>query len=105
RDEVMKPRGGRGGEPNNNQTPAGNWGETPSRRPNRWLRSTITTTITAVIAALAGFVGGYNVRALNSDTTVAPSPEIRRAIPVEIRRAIPVEPAVRKAIPVQPDCK
>jgi|SRR5262245_28263811 len=104
-DEVIKTIQGLGREFDEKPNGAEKCADKLSRRRNRWLRSTITTTITAVIAALAGFVGGYNVRALNSDSTVAPSPEIRRAIPVEIRRAIPVEPAIRKAIPVQPDCK
>jgi hypothetical protein len=72
-----------------------NYGDKPSRERDRWMRSAITTIIAAAIAALAGFVGGYNSRAAKhpADIAVARSPEIRRAIPVE--------PEIRKAIPVQ----
>src|SRR5206468_5186982 len=58
-------------------------------------RSTKTTIIAVAVAALAGFVGGYNSRAAKhpADIALARSPEIRRAIPVE--------PEIRKAIPVQ----
>ena len=53
------------------------------------------TIIPIAVAAVAGFVGGYNSRAPNHpvEVAVARSPEIRRAIPVE--------PEIRKAIPVQ----
>jgi hypothetical protein len=62
-------------------------------------------TIIAAIAAVAGFVGGYNSRAAKhaADIAIARLPEIRRAIPVEIPRAIPVE--IRRAIPVEPEIK
>jgi hypothetical protein len=69
------------------------------------MRSAVTTVITFAVGALAGFVGAYNLTALNRATDIrfARSPEIRRAIPVEpeVRRAVPVEPEIRKAIPVQ----
>jgi hypothetical protein len=70
-------------------------GEKPSSERDRWMRLTKETIITVAVVALAGFVGGYNSRAPERprDAAVAPSPEIRRAIPVE--------PEIRKAIPVQ----
>lgn len=62
---------------------------------DRWMRLTKMTIIPVAVAALAGFVGGYNSRAPNHpvEVAVARSPEIRRAIPVE--------PEIRKAVPVQ----
>src|SRR5262245_23180088 len=69
------------------------------------MRLTKWTLLSVAIAAVTAFVG-YNSRAPNhnvpSYSTVAQSPEIRRAIPLkpEIRRAIPFEPEIRKAIPV-----
>src|SRR5262249_4907335 len=69
----------------------------------QWLTGlTKWTLLSLAIAAVTAFVA-YNSRALNhnapSDSTVAQSPEIRRAIPVEpeIRKAIPVEPEIRRA--------
>ena len=60
-----------------------------------WMRLTKMTIIPVAVAALAGFVGGYNSRAPNhlAEMAVARSHEIRRAIPVEreIRKAIPVQ--------------
>jgi hypothetical protein len=79
-------------------------GEKPSRQRNRWMRSATTTVIAVAVAAIAGFVGGYNLGAVNraGDMRLTRSPEIRRAIPVEpeVRRAISVAPEIRKAIPV-----
>src|SRR5262249_6608313 len=66
----------------------------------------IKTAIMAVAAlALSAFlVSNYNSHPHNhpAQAVIAPSPEIRRAIPVEreIRRATPIEPEIRKAIPV-----
>jgi hypothetical protein len=104
-DEVIKTIRGLDRESDEKSSAAENCGEKPSRKRDRCMRSTATTLIAVAVAALAGFVGGYNSRAAKhpADIAVAPSPEIRRAIPVEpeIRRAIPVEPEIRKAIPVQ----
>jgi len=67
------------------------------------MRLTKWTLLSVAIAAVTAFVG-YNSRAPNGagEIRVSPSPEIRRAIPVEpeVRTAIPVEPEIRKAIPV-----
>ena len=59
-----------------------------------WIYARRTGRVVA-IAAIAGFVCGYNSRAPKhpAETAVVRSPEIRRAIPVE--------PEIRKAIPVQ----
>ena len=84
--------------------PSGNWfpalraasncSDTTGRKRDRWMRSATATIIAVAVAAFAGFFAGYNSRAPNpSDITLARSPEIRRAIPVE--------PEIRKAIPVQ----
>src|SRR5262245_3929214 len=68
------------------------------------MRLTKWTLLSVAIAAVTAFVG-YNSRAPNGagEIRVSPSPEIRRAIPVEpeVRTAIPVEPEIRKAIPVR----
>ena len=57
---------------------------------------------TVTVASLAGFVGGYSLRASNRqpDLTIASSPEIGCAIPVEpeISRAIPIEPKIRQGV-------
>jgi hypothetical protein len=78
----------------------GNCPDKQSRKRDRGMRLTKTTIIAVVVAALAGFVGGYNLRALHQcvGVAVARSPEIRRAIPVEpeIRKAIPVQTRKRK---------
>jgi hypothetical protein len=104
-DEVIETIRGLGGESDQKSGAAENCGEKPNRKRDRCIRSAATTMIAVAVAALAGFVGGYNSRAAKhpADIAVAPSPEIRRAILVEpeIRRAIPVEPEIRKAIPVQ----
>jgi hypothetical protein len=73
----------------------GNCPEKQSRERDRWMRLTKMTIIPVAVAALAGFVGGYNSRAPNHPVEVA----VARSS--EIRRAIPVEPEIRKAIPVQ----
>jgi hypothetical protein len=103
-DEIIGTIRGLGRESDEKSGAAENCGEKPSRKRDRGTRSTITTMIAVAVVALAGFVGGYNSRAAKhpADIAVAPSPEIRRAIPVEpeIRRAIP-EPQIRKAIPMQ----
>ena len=76
-------------------TAGGNCPDEQSRERDRWMQLTKMTIIPVAVAALAGFVSGYNSRAPNHsvEVAVARSPEIRRAIPVE--------PEIRKAIPVQ----
>jgi hypothetical protein len=73
----------------------GNFPDKQSRERDRWMRLKKMTIIPIAVAAVAGFVGGYNSRAPNHpvEVAVARSPEIRRGIPVE--------PEIRKAIPVQ----
>jgi hypothetical protein len=92
-DEVIKTIQGLGVEPDEKPGTSHNCRHKRTRKHGGWLRS--ATMIAVAVAAVAGFAGGYNVRALNhsADTVVARSPEIRRAIPVE--------PEIRKAIPVQ----
>jgi hypothetical protein len=99
-DEVIKTIQGLGVDPEEKPSISHNCSHRRTRKRGSWLRSALSM-IAVAVAALAGFAGGYNVRALNHpDTTFARSPEIRRAIPVEpeIRRAIPVE--IRRAIAV-----
>jgi len=62
---------------------------------DRWMQLMKMTIIPVAVAALAGFVDGYNSRAPNDPVEVA------GARSPEIRRAIPVEPGIRKAIPVR----
>jgi hypothetical protein len=104
-DEVIKIIRGLGREPDEKASAGAACSEKPSRKRHRWMRSTTATIIAAVVAALVGFAGGYQLRALDhtADIAVPRSPEVRRAIPVEpeVRRAIPVEPEIRRAIPVQ----
>jgi hypothetical protein len=99
-DEVIKTIQGLGREPDDKPSTSGNCGDTSSRKRGRWVKSAASI-ITVAVAVLAGFFGGYNVRAVNhpGDSAVARSPEIRRAIPVEpeIRRAIPVHNAGSRA--------
>ena len=94
-DEVIKTIRGLGRESEQKPDAANDRGETPSRRRNRWILSAVATVITFAIGALVGFVGAYNSRAPNhaAEIAFAPSPEIRRAVPVELE--------IRKAIPVQ----
>jgi hypothetical protein len=94
-DEVIKTIRGLGSEPDEKSGLAENCGDRPSCQRSCWMRSAITIMIAVAAAGLAGFVGGYNSRAAKhpAEMAVAPSPEIRRAIPVE--------PEIRKAIPVQ----
>ena len=67
-----------------------------------WILLCLTIAAVTVFVADNSRVPNHNV---SSDSTVAQSPEIRRAIPVEpeIRRAIPVQPEIRKALPVDLD--
>jgi hypothetical protein len=102
-DEVIRSIRALGCEPDDHPSTSHSCGDKPTLRRGGWIGSVISV-IAVAVAVLAGFAGGYSVRALNhpGDATVALSPEIRRAIPVEpeIRRAIAVEPEIRKAIPV-----
>jgi nitrate reductase NapE component len=103
-DEVINTIQGLGLEPDEKRTASDSRGQNPSRKRNRWMRLAAMTITTFAIAGFAGFVGAYTFNVLNGagDIRVSPSPEIRRAIPVEpeIRRAIPVQPETRKAIPM-----
>ena len=94
-DEVIKTIQGLGLKPDEIKTATDSCGEHPSPRHNRWMRFAVMTITIFAIGAFAGFVGAYNLHALNGagDVRVARSPEVRRAIPVE--------PEIRKAIPVQ----
>jgi hypothetical protein len=102
-DEVIKTIRGLGLEFDDKPSPPPSYGEEPRRKRRGLVRAKTPTIIAAAVAAVAGFLGGYHLRALNqpADIALPRSPEIRRAIPVEIQRAIPVEPEIRKAIPVQ----
>jgi hypothetical protein len=93
-DEVIKTIRGLGREPDEKPSAWANCGEKPNRKRDRWIRSMTTTLITVAVAALVGFVAGYNSHALNhpAEMAVGRSPEIRRAIAVE--------PEIRKAISV-----
>ena len=99
-DEVIKTIRGLGLEADEKPSTSDNCGDKPTRKRGGWIVS-VTSIIAVAIAGLAGFVGGYNIRALNhpAEMAVARSPEIRRAIAVE--------PEIRKAIPVHrvlPSC-
>jgi hypothetical protein len=104
-DEVIKTIRGLGLESDEKPSAPHSCGEEPSRKRRGWVRATTPTIIAAVVAAVAGLVGGYHLRALNqpADIALPRSLEIRRAIPVEpqIRMAIPVELEIRKAIPTR----
>jgi hypothetical protein len=81
-----------------------NCGKKPGRKRDRRVR--LAAAVIVLVVAIVGGLAAYdNSRPRNESAppTVARSPEIRRAIPVqpEIRRAIPVQVEIRKAIPVQ----
>jgi hypothetical protein len=66
----------------------------------RWMRLAKTRILPVAIAAVAGFLAGYNSRAPKHSVEVIVA---RRAIPIEpeIRRAIPVKVEIRRAISVR----
>lgn len=81
------------------------YGGAPNGQWQRWTRPLKLTIIPVAIAALAGFVGGYNSHVSNHSAKIVVSrlPEIRHAISAgaEIRKAIPVQAEIRKAISVR----